>query len=516
MKKLLVVLLTLSLVVGMFSFAAFADQGNNSGNGNANSTANRIANIEKDKNNEDNQGDRAKKPMIPAYELSLNSENALLNKEASLDHSAGNSDANADKVHKSYLRLIKPASLFQDLNNRRSEAQIRWDTINHLNSDIKKAFGKFRNSLKVFSKEEADKRMIVMKATLTTYHTAIATVHTNIKNIRVLKGDQWKLFRAAIRDHHHLNRDGALTALTEITRLKGEIVNQLNSLIILKTNMLNAINETVPVSNIIVTAENFNTNKSTDYYGVSVGYTLTGTDLSKVASVTVALYSGQAKIVENVTKSAEKAIANPNGNFKYSSAFIVKAGSYTTSSTWNFGTWAPSRNAKPTRAVITIRDIYGSTYTAENNTLSEATATWDSLFASDIVVVAENFNTNKGADYNGATFGYRLSGTEVAKVASVKVALFSTTTLLAENTSKSADKVNVAQQYSCAFIVLEGTYKATNSSTWNFGVWSPSKTVKPTKAVVTVTDVNGFTYTAENAVFLDSAPSHDTWESLFP
>jgi hypothetical protein len=339
-----------------------------------------------------------------------------------------------------------------------------------------------------------------------------------------LKEAQWKLFRYAIQKQkrHAADKVAAQTALTEITRLKGEIIKQQNLLIAVKNGMLNTIKGTVipPVTyNIVLAAENFNTNKSTDYYGVSVGYMLTGTDLAKVASVTVALYSGTNKLVENVTKSAEKAIANPNGNFKYSSAFIVKPLLYSSSSTWNFGVWTPARNTKPTKAVITVRDINGVAYTAENNTLSEATATWDSLFASDIVVVAENFNTNKSAEYWGATFGYALSGTEVAKVASVKVSLYAGTTLLVENTSKSADKVNVAKQYSSVFFVLPGTYTPLSSSTWNFGAWlpgTPVKTIKPTKAVVTVTDISGYTYAAENAVFLDAPPAHDTWESMFP
>jgi hypothetical protein len=145
-----------------------------------------------------------------------------------------------------------------------------------------------------------------------------------------------------------------------------------------------------------------------------------------------------------------------------------------------------------------------------------AGATQAVAIESPIAVTAENFNTHKAADYNGVSVGYKLEGVDVAKVTSVNVSLFDALgNKMVENISKSADKVNTAKQYSSAFIVIPGTY--TTSSTWDFGTWSPAATttVDPAKAVITVTDINGFVYTAENTLFQASAPSHPTWASLF-
>ncbi|HCE46050.1 MAG TPA: hypothetical protein DET40_21095 [Lentisphaeria bacterium] len=138
--------------------------------------------------------------------------------------------------------------------------------------------------------------------------------------------------------------------------------------------------------------------------------------------------------------------------------------------------------------------------------------------ALDITVTAENFNTNKGADYYGATVGYLLSGVDAGSVASAKVELYDAlNNKLVENTSKSAEKVNNTLQgphYSSAFIVKAGTY--TTSSTWNFGAWTAQASIKPAKAVVTLTDIYGLTYVVEDAIFLDLLPAHPTWISLFP
>jgi hypothetical protein len=132
----------------------------------------------------------------------------------------------------------------------------------------------------------------------------------------------------------------------------------------------------------------------------------------------------------------------------------------------------------------------------------------------NIVVTAENFNTNKGSDYCGASVGYKISGASVTNAVSVKIALYDASgNKMAENTSKSADKINTAKAYSSAFILKPGTY---TTDTWNLGAWTPTakRSVKPAKAVITVTDSNGAVYTAENTSFTE--PAGLTWTSLFP
>ncbi len=127
---------------------------------------------------------------------------------------------------------------------------------------------------------------------------------------------------------------------------------------------------------ITVVPENFNTHKGADYKGISVGYKVEGADVSRIASVSVALYAGDTKLAENTSKASDKV----NTAKQYSCAFIVEPGTYYTSSTWNFGAWTPAMGTVPSKAVVTITDTNGYTYTATNTTLSVDTATWESLF----------------------------------------------------------------------------------------------------------------------------------------
>jgi hypothetical protein len=148
--------------------------------------------------------------------------------------------------------------------------------------------------------------------------------------------------------------------------------------------------------------------------------------------------------------------------------------------------------------------------------------------ATDIVVTAGPFVTvplaasPNGTGYIGAAVDYTLGGADHDRVASVSVALYDAVSggnKMVENTSKSAGRVNNEEQgpgYTSAFRVKIGTY--TVSSTWNLGAWAttPTRTVVPARAVITVTDVDGWTYVVENTTFLNTPPSHVTWASLFP
>ena len=135
---------------------------------------------------------------------------------------------------------------------------------------------------------------------------------------------------------------------------------------------------------ITVTGENFNTNTSSAYYGISVGFSLSGADIADVASVSVALKRGLTTLVTNTSKSATSFNAMANS---YSSEFRVKTGTLTTSSTWNLGDtdWTPF--AIPMSAVITVTDIYGSEYSARINLLSETGATWASVLAGAVQLI---------------------------------------------------------------------------------------------------------------------------------
>ncbi len=433
-------------------------------------------------------------------------------------------------------------------------------------------------------------------------------------------------------------------------------------------------------SDIVLVAENFNTNRAGDYYGATVGYELSGANAGNVASASVALYDGSNTLmVTNTSKSAAK-VNNTLQGPHYSSAFRVKIGTYTSSTTWNLGAWAPTatRSVKPARAVITLTDINGYTYTVENTNFLDAPPshdTWASLFptltytagaggsvtgitpqaiesyglngtavgavaaagyhftkwsddstanprtdlnvqgdvtvtanfaanqltiadptltlskpydanttavvtagaligvgspdvvtvsavanyntanvgidktitvvytlggadaakyikpvdyvvhtgeitaavALDIVLTPQNLVTNRAGDYYGVSSNWVLSGTDVAQVASVKVELFNEADgLMATNTSKSADKVNIAKGYSSAFIVKAGTYPTGGtSSTWSFGIWSPTSGTPPHYAKITVTDTHGFTYVANTSDLGQTPPANVTWASLF-
>jgi len=134
----------------------------------------------------------------------------------------------------------------------------------------------------------------------------------------------------------------------------------------------------------------------------------------------------------------------------------------------------------------------------------------------DITIGDGGFTTNDSG-YKGISVNYRLEGADASEVVSSSVALYSGTTLLATNTSKSAEKVNEAKAYSSAFRTVIGTY--TTSGTWNLGdtSWTPRLSEKPTKAVITLTDSRGNTYTSERSSLNEhSGGIHISWEKMLP
>lgn len=273
---------------------------------------------------------------------------------------------------------------------------------------------------------------------------------------------------------------------------------------------------------ITVTAENFNTNKGTDYWGATTGYRLDGADVvAKVTSVSVSLYDASDNLlVTNTTKSAAKAVQNQGTTHQYSSAFIVMPGTYSTSSTWNFGAWTPNINVVPAKMVVTVTDVNGDTYTAQN-TAFQATEpshpTWESLFtgtlnAEDFGVVS--YDTGLGM-LSGYTAGFGLTDATFDGATSVVVKLYSglsESDLMQTNTAILAtfNTDITGTQFSSPFDV-SGTFNYATDGYWtNVRESQYGQSVPATRVVATVTLENGKVVTAENTL-----PTGDP-ETIYP
>lgn len=141
-----------------------------------------------------------------------------------------------------------------------------------------------------------------------------------------------------------------------------------------------------PVSDIAVVAQNFNTNTSTAYYGVTTGFALSGTMLGDITEAKVELYDvSNNLLVTNTFKDTFLPTLRAGGQF--SSAFRVKIGTYTTSSSQNLGAWTPISAVKPAKMVVTVTDVNGGTHVVEEVILSESTATWEDLFIPNSIAI---------------------------------------------------------------------------------------------------------------------------------
>ena len=169
---------------------------------------------------------------------------------------------------------------------------------------------------------------------------------------------------------------------------------------------------------IVVTPENFNTNKSIAYYGVTTGWMLSGADASHVISAKVEVYDAADHLmVTNTSKSAGR-VNNTEQGPHYSCAFPIKTGSYTSSSTWNFGAWSPTpvSGTSPHHAKITLTDDYGSTYVGDLPALSTATATWAELFPLFTYTAGTGGTLTGTSSQRVAWFGSGATGTVVTAV----------------------------------------------------------------------------------------------------
>ena len=130
---------------------------------------------------------------------------------------------------------------------------------------------------------------------------------------------------------------------------------------------------------------NFNTHSGTDYKGVNVGFKLEdGIDFDKISSIMVNLYSEEGRLI-----ASNKAIKDKHKELytadqippvrEFSTPFIVQEGTYK-EEYWILGEWTPDVNKKPAKAELVIVDSKGNVYKKVNNSLSEDTARWESLF----------------------------------------------------------------------------------------------------------------------------------------
>jgi anti-sigma factor RsiW len=257
-----------------------------------------------------------------------------------------------------------------------------------------------------------------------------------------------------------------------------------------------------------VNGENFNTHAGTDYKGLNVGFKLEELELSQIQSMTVELYAGEELLATNEALM-EKMNELGDETVQHSTPFIITAGNYN-EEYWDLGDYSPSEDIQPDKAVITIVDKGGLSYEATLTSLSEATASYASLFvAQDAGVIAENFNTHVGSDYKGLNVGFRLNELVPSQVDSIKVELVDgSNNVLATNTANEDLLAMDAVQHSTPFIVNNDGYE---EEYWNLGEHSLSFEIEPAKAVITVV-VNGYTYTAENANLSEATAAY---EALF-
>jgi hypothetical protein len=130
---------------------------------------------------------------------------------------------------------------------------------------------------------------------------------------------------------------------------------------------------------------NFNTHSGEDYKGVNIGFILQdGIDFDKISSIKVNLYSTEGTLIASNVAIKNKikdlyTAQTPGPVREFSTAFIAEDGTYV-EEYWTLGAWTAKANVKPAKAELVIVDSKGNEYKKVNNSLSEDTATWSSLF----------------------------------------------------------------------------------------------------------------------------------------
>ena len=269
-----------------------------------------------------------------------------------------------------------------------------------------------------------------------------------------------------------------------------------------------------------ITAENFNTNKDSNYIGINVGFNIGETDINHIGSIKVELYSGEELLATN------KAIMNKmkeitNGIF--STPFIIKEGTYTKASEeyWEMSDIIVDEEKVPTKAVITIVDMFGEeTIIVENNNLVMLDADYKTLITETpdfVELQAENFNTHYDSSYIGINVGFNIGKTNINLIKEMIVELYDGEEVLMTNTANMEKMKEITNGiFSTPFVLREGTYKMAEDEYWTFGESTKSmsnpENINITKAVIKVTDIYGKEYSVENTNLVEAAGS---FSSLF-
>jgi predicted regulator of Ras-like GTPase activity (Roadblock/LC7/MglB family) len=118
--------------------------------------------------------------------------------------------------------------------------------------------------------------------------------------------------------------------------------------------------------------------------------------------------------------------------------------------------------------------------------------------------------------YKGVTATFTLGGTDIAKVESIKVELFDAEdNLLATNALKSHKFPLGAGNLTAPIVAIEGTYAY---GSWEKTVWTdgnPDPLTPPSYVVMTLTDKNGVTYSAEERNLHTVHSGGGDWASLW-
>jgi|GEM_PF-4416689 len=145
----------------------------------------------------------------------------------------------------------------------------------------------------------------------------------------------------------------------------------------------------------------------TVFRGVDVEFSLGDnfTSMKNIASMVVDLYAGGLKLATNTARMTEWQKLYPAAK-QCSTPFIAINGSFDTANdVWTYGSWEPRPDVVPTKAVITITDVFGKVYTAETGALTEtAGLTWNALLNTpDIAVTVLSSTRSNSVDTTNNT-----------------------------------------------------------------------------------------------------------------
>lgn len=267
--------------------------------------------------------------------------------------------------------------------------------------------------------------------------------------------------------------------------------------------------------------ENFNTHYGDNYKGVNVGWRLTdGLTFEDIEKLEVRLYAANDELLAtNTATLAAHAALYETGERQFSTPFAFEP---MTDEYWTFGDWEEDQAKKPVKAELVITGKVGEARTYVNESLADVEGMkWDSMFPvtykneeAAAYVVAENFNTHRGTNYQGLNAGFELKSLKASDLKSIEVSLYKegSETPLVTNSAKM-DMIkglgDTVKDHSTPFIITAGDYV---EEYWTLGSYAWKSTDKPSKAVITIVDKYNNTYIVENTSLSEATA---TFESLF-